>query len=393
MSGKHKFEALDGLRGVLALAVALHHFPLYSHFSMSSIVQTAGVAVDFFFVLSGFVITHASLSDLTSIRGLGIFALRRLGRLWPLHVTMLFALVALEAAKLAFMRETGIGARFAAFDPNGGHSIASIWTNVLMIHSLDIHDKWTWNAPSWSISAEFYCYLLFASIAVATPKHLTPITACVAALCGLFFAFVGPDIDVSFQYGFIRCICGFFIGHCVYRVWRASSGPLKVPSGWELGCVLLIATFPSMAQFQHFSILVPLLLAIPVWVFAHQQGVISKLLLSRPLQYLGLLSYSIYLDHQVIVDIIKRALLVIEGIMHATISSTGRSIDGVEGDFFTLGNAWIGDTVTICFLASVVGLAAVTYRFVERPGRDYFNGLARRLRTAPSKTIALRVQE
>jgi peptidoglycan/LPS O-acetylase OafA/YrhL len=88
-----RFRALDGLRGVFALAVVTLHCNVYGYFYDLPIVRSAYLAVDFFFVLSGFVISHASMHRLGSFRALGTFVIRRFERVWPLHAVMLACFV------------------------------------------------------------------------------------------------------------------------------------------------------------------------------------------------------------------------------------------------------------------------------------------------------------
>ena len=154
-----RFKALDGLRGLCALTVALLH--LYNHMQIAPprFIGNSFALVDFFFVLSGFVLAHAFFEDLAANGEGGLFMLRRIGRLYPLHFFMLMLFLAIEIAKyigLAPRRDHG-GAPFAAET-----TPASLASNLLLMQSLGLHDKVSWNFPSWSISVEFYVNLLFA---------------------------------------------------------------------------------------------------------------------------------------------------------------------------------------------------------------------------------------
>ena len=84
-----RFQALDSWRGVCALLVAATHFHIDSHVYTNAFLRHAGLFVDFFFVLSGFVITHAYGRKLASPDNVREFVIRRFGRLWPLHAVML----------------------------------------------------------------------------------------------------------------------------------------------------------------------------------------------------------------------------------------------------------------------------------------------------------------
>lgn len=373
----HKFDALDGLRGVLALMVAVHHLPLLSHFYDVPNIRTAEVAVDFFFVLSGFVITHASLPTLTSWKAGGIFALRRFGRLWPLHVAVLLGFILNELLKLAVTNGANVSGKFAAFAPDSAQTLTSIPTNLLLIQGMGIHDRLTWNYPSWSISVEFYTYLLFAFIAISAGKRLLlPILIVAIVACGVFFLVAGP-VDATYQFAFFRCVSGFFIGHVVYRLWEHTKGrPLIAPKVFEAACVILLLVFPCLPYFRHFTVLTPILLAIPIWVFAHQSGPVSAALASRPLQYLATLSYSIYITHALVLLFLKRGLYMYEKLGHVQFAYPFTSPEGVEYYLFKVGNAWVMDLLTIVYVAVVIIVAHVATKTIENQGRRYFNSLA-----------------
>ncbi len=95
-SGSHRFGVLDGWRGIAALAVALYHFRFYSHIGLSSFLLSAYLFVDFFLVLSGFVIAYTYGDRLARWGDVAEFAIRRFGRLWPLHAAVLMMLLLLE---------------------------------------------------------------------------------------------------------------------------------------------------------------------------------------------------------------------------------------------------------------------------------------------------------
>src|SRR6266498_3136223 len=95
-----RFDALDGWRGVCACFVVLFHFHGYSPIYSSPLVRHSYLFVDFFFVLSGFVIAWNYAERLGSWPEVRRFLLLRLGRVYPLHVFMLFCFLAYETAKL-----------------------------------------------------------------------------------------------------------------------------------------------------------------------------------------------------------------------------------------------------------------------------------------------------
>ena len=81
-----RFHVLDAWRGIAALLVALERLHAHGVFYSLPFVRNSYLFVDFFFVLSGFVIAHAYADKITDARSALTFALRRFGRLWPLHI-------------------------------------------------------------------------------------------------------------------------------------------------------------------------------------------------------------------------------------------------------------------------------------------------------------------
>src|SRR5512141_2294033 len=93
------FQALDGWRGLCACLVALFHFHGYSPVYSWDVIRNSYLFVDFFFVLSGFVIAWNYSSRLGSAVEVKQFLVLRVGRLYPLHIFMLFLFLAWETAK------------------------------------------------------------------------------------------------------------------------------------------------------------------------------------------------------------------------------------------------------------------------------------------------------
>src|SRR5437899_2287510 len=152
----NRFEALDGWRGVCASLVVLFHFHGHSPIYSSGLVRGSYLFVDFFFVLSGFVIAYNYARRLGDWPGVKRFLILRCGRVYPLHLFMLMCFVAYETLRLAEKPDAFTG-------PN---SPAAVVSNVLLLQSMGVHDHLTWNGPSWSISTEWWTYVVFALVCV-----------------------------------------------------------------------------------------------------------------------------------------------------------------------------------------------------------------------------------
>src|ERR1700761_6810746 len=213
---KAHFKVLDSWRGIAALLVSLFHLNLYSVIYPLDFVRNAYLFVDFFFVLSGFVITYSYGDRLKTLGDLGTFAIKRFGRLWPLHVVVLLAFVAVESAK-AVLAARGTSFYLPPF--TRANTLATIPVNLVFGQSFGLVQHLTWNAPSWSICAEFWTYLVFATVLVASSTWFagfrfaeTTLVLIVLTLSVLILVlFAKSGIDASYDLGFARCLYGFLV--------------------------------------------------------------------------------------------------------------------------------------------------------------------------------------
>lgn len=383
------FGVLDSWRGVAALLVALFHLNVLSPIYSLHFVRNSYLFVDFFFVLSGFVITHSYGHRLGTLEDAGRFVMRRLGRLWPLHAVVLIAFIIVEGGRAI---STARGASFANPPFTGATSLHSILTNLLFGQSLGIEQQLTWNPPSWSICAEFWTYLIFASALLAGATWLRRIRFASEYLLGALLAgsacilvlFARHGIDATYDLGVVRCIYGFTAGHLTYRLWQATSGVRFKTGLLEVAVVIAIAIYVSLAGRTFISFLAPLMFAAVVFVFAFEAGPISSLMLNRGSVWLGRISYSIYMWQAFIIfNFVDRAVAALEKVTGRTFTTTA-PVDAVRGMDAGKLIAFDGQIVpilaTLVFVALVIAVATASYYLIEMPGQRLFARLARGLR-------------
>jgi hypothetical protein len=386
---KIHFGVLDSWRGVAALLVALFHLNILSPIYSLHFVRNSYLFVDFFFVLSGFVISYSYGDRLGTLEGAGRFMMRRLGRLWPLHAVVLAAFVVVEGGRAI---STARGASFVNPPFTGATSFHSILTNLLLGQSLGIEGQLTWNPPSWSICAEFWTYLIFASALLAGATWLRRIRFATEFLlvvlligsAGILVLFARHGIDATYDLGIIRCIYGFVVGHLTYRLWQATSGVRLKTALLEVVVVIAVAVYVSLAGRTFYSFLAPLMFAAVVFVFAFEQGPISGLMLNRGSVWLGRISYSIYMWQAFIIfNFIDRAVAVLEKVTGRTFTTTA-PIDAVSGMDAGKLIAFDGYVVpilaTLFFVGLVIAVASASNYLIEMPGQRLFARIARGLR-------------
>ena len=379
-----RFLALDSWRGVCAVLVALYHINVIGgmytgHFRSAAVINNAFLFVDFFFVLSGFVIAHSAIGKLNCAADIVPFLIRRFGRVWPLHMAVLAAFIGHELLKV-YARRHGIATDTQPFAKN--RSLPAIFTNILLVHSVGVHAQLKWNPPSWSISVEFYTYVVFSLLLVAWRRHLAVLSALVAALAAIVVAeFSKYNIQTTVQFGFFRCLYGFFVGVLTYLLYRTGRLPALAEqpraTAWEILVVATAAIFVMRANNGTLSLFAPLIFGATVYVFSSERGMMSKLLLTRPFRAAGERSYSIYMTHALI--LIATADLVRTVQRHF---GAERHIDAiVEGKhrvLLYLGNDWLCDAMVVFFLITLCAVSSITYSYIENPARIYFNNIAYR---------------
>lgn len=374
-----RFVVLDGWRGICALLVALAHADFLGHFYEWGLVRNGHLFVDFFFVLSGFVIAHAYSERIGSWRGFANFAVRRIGRLWPLHIALLLAFIAIEIV-LLIAQSRGLLAGFRpAFTDSS--PVAAIPTNVLLIQALGMHDFPTFNRPSWSISTELYGNLLLGLIWMLLPSRRALLAALVVAALSAVavFTFSPAYLRTVVGVAFFRCLYGLMIGYLIYEFLRRTiGGRLPAASLVEIACLTIVAAYVWSAGETVWTMAAPLIFGAAILVFAREEGVISRLLRSAPFVRLGEWSYSIYMVHYLILTFIAVAVRMAEPTLGMTIAQP-IDVGGATIKLITAGGRTAMDVMAILYLAIVVAVAAGTYRLIEVPTRDRFNGWARRL--------------
>ena len=266
---KRHFRVLDGWRGVAALFVAVFHLDLYSAIYSLDFIRNAYLFVDFFFVLSGFVITYSYADRLKTLDDLGAFAIRRLGRLWPLHAVILLAFVAAEGAKAVMAAR---GASFYLPPFTGTNSLDTIPMNLVFGQSFGFVQHLTWNPPSWSICAEFWTYLVFATFLVSSSTWLarfrfaaTSLIAIILAGCvSILVLFAQHGMDASYSLGFVRCLYGFLVGHLTYRLFRATPKAMFDVKLLEWAMLVIIVAYVAQAGRTGYSFFAPTVFALVV---------------------------------------------------------------------------------------------------------------------------------
>jgi len=373
-----RFGVLDGWRGVAALLVALDRLAVHGVLHGLPLLTHSYLFVDFFFVLSGFVVTHAYLDRLKDGNSTVAFAIRRFGRLWPLHAALLALFVAFEAVRW-WLAARGTALEAAPF--TGGNAPSTILPNLMFLQGLGLYDHLTWNQPSWSISTEFWTYLVFALVCLTARSRLTIVSGVIVAVSLFLVGLLSPDaMNATNDYGLPRCLAGFFAGSLTYRLWRAmrarTEATVRRRAGMlEPALVLAAGAFVWFAGVTPASLAAPIVFAALVYVFAFEAGPVSRVMDTRPFHALGAWSYSIYMVAYFVALMFERAL---NTLARGTSLVRIDTVQGIEGARrgFVVELPFAGDLVVLAYATVVVVVSWLTYRTVEAPARRLFNRLA-----------------
>ena len=291
------FDALTGLRGLASIWVALGH--LYG--AKGFLIASSGLGVDIFFVLSGFIISHAHAQDFDgrySARKFLRFIGLRLSRVYPLHIVTTLALLPMVVLP-------GFLERFHPNAFSGLNFVANIflvqsWT-FFLIPAEYRGPGWSWNVPSWSLSVEWLVYLLFPLTFIVVSKFRSPrilIALAIAAIATLLITLSIYFGELSGgglgKPGMLKGLAEFTCGIILFRL-RQLSPDFK--SFAERYCSLTALIFVAVASLETYNPISIFALILIVPGLAESNGLFSKLCSHPAVRYFGDISFSIYLCH------------------------------------------------------------------------------------------------
>lgn len=340
-NGSGYLPHIDGLRGISVVLVVLYH-------AWPDALPGGFIGVDVFFVISGFLITRLLLQEIGEGRfSYGGFLVRRLRRLWPT-----FALVGAISLGLGFIVLDADGFRALAEAMIAGTLLSSNWYFYFETDYFNDTLGANFLLHTWSLSVEEQFYLVYPLVLLALATAKRALWPGVGVIWLLSFGLSVQAATASSD------PADFFATHL--RVWELATGALGyglVRSGWPasvsdvartmLAAFGLLTVFVGAlfieggARFPGWIALMPTLGALAAIVFGGTatSTTIGRLLEYRPLVFVGLTSYALYLWHWPLLQAV-------------------RAIDPSPSD------GLVALVLFVAFLASVV-----SYRHIETPIR------------------------
>lgn len=279
-----RLPLLDGLRGMAAIAVVFHHEP--GMYGSHGLLPRAYLAVDFFFMLSGFVLTLAYERRLQSGLRAALFMWQRVARLWPVLAV-----------------GVGIGAIGAVIAGTGAISLAHLALGLVLLPWVRPgHRLYELNGPQWSLTFEL---LANAAHALVLQRLGNRALGGVALVCGAVLVWQGRhwgslasgDMAHNWWGGFARVGFSYVVGVLIGRCWQLGRGKREVRwwlAALPLPLILLTAPLWPLSAAWGDSLAVLVLMPPALWLAA-QTELPDRVALW--FDRLGQISYPIYAIH------------------------------------------------------------------------------------------------
>jgi len=354
--------------------------PVNSYVLSFPVVQHAYLFVDFFFVLSGFVIASRYQDAIASGRTrVADFLTLRLGRLYPLHLFTLLLMMAIYTY-VGSAPDAAIGLHAAPIDTK----ISSLLVNIFLVQGLHTTPVATWNHPSWSVSTEFATYVVYALLWKTLKQWTWFATAFIIVAAPIAIAVLVGHMDTTFSWGILRSLLGFALGATMFNALRSEAGQGIVArvrrnpaTAIEIAVLVVIGVFVAQPDHTMLTIAAPFVFAVAVLVFSGGYGAVSGLLASRLFRHVGTISYSVYLLHQPLQEL----FMVCAVWCYATLGwSWMLAVDPTAPRFSLGASAPVGDAITAVMLIVLLAASTLTWRFVETPCRSWVRARVKQAR-------------
>jgi peptidoglycan/LPS O-acetylase OafA/YrhL len=287
MTPQFRYEALDGMRGIAAIGVLIFHLSILG----IRVGDHGYLAVDFFFILSGFVLSHAYTDRLTTIQ-FGSFLRQRIIRIIPLSILGLL-----------------IGSSYFLLRYLTQHSSLYSLEDILLATVLNaalIPKPWTTSAPTdtifpsntplWSLSLEMFVNILWFGLLYKARTITLVFIVVLSALFLIIFTAYENTADLGATWptycgGIARVMFGFFMGALL---WRHRPKPVKGKIYTLVPIITLIATLMSPNWGVLFDLLAIMLLFPMIVLMASSSNFSPKI---SCLRFAGDISYPLYVIH------------------------------------------------------------------------------------------------
>ena len=289
----NRINKLDGLRGLFALFVVLFHLNKNNapQFIVDNFfVRESYIFVDFFFILSGYVITLTYNERLNTSKDLLTFIKKRFIRLYPL---LLFS---------TLMYWGFVHPHFS------NHNIWLALDTLMLTNATPILSSGIgMNYPSWSISSEMISYLFFGLSSTIAIQKRKPFLLAILTIGSFILLASQQNYFQTGTFGFVRGLACFNLGYFIY-IMASKKILLSNQTEWiVLIAIIILMHYHYTASITNplgiilLQFLIPFAFATSILVLIKTNGFLSHLLETKPFLFLGKISYSVYLNHAFVI--------------------------------------------------------------------------------------------
>jgi len=351
---QQRFLVLDSFRGLFAVFVVLYHMNIVNSITTTDFFRGSWLFVEFFFVLSGFVLTHGYINK--KHNSFKKFFLARVFRIFPLHIFILLIFLIFELIKFVAYKK---GIVFGVVPFTGAGAIDEIIPNLLLIHAwTGLTEAYSFNFPSWSISIEFYMYMIFFVTLLLTRYRIVAWMVITSVMLTLVFTETNLPVDEV-----KRGMSSFFAGCLTYVVFSKLGVKrlgFYISSGLEvLALMMIIFLVSANGHYSQFTTV--LVFCFTILLYSFELGVLSQYFKKAPFVLLGKLSYSVYMVHAVILAAFMYVLVFIHKVTNIALAPM---IDGRRAMDF--GHEYINNIVVLIIVLVIVLCANFTNKYIER---------------------------
>lgn len=312
--------------------------------------------VEFFFILSGFVLTHSY--GKYKVVSFKTFVFRRFARLYPLHLVMLFVVTFIEVGK--YVAWNSYGFAFSEIPFTGRFEPSEFIPNLLLLQSwTSVTNPLSFNFVSWSISIEFYLYIIFYLIICLFLSNKFIIFLSIFIL-GLLLRVTESTILVQEVVRGLTCFFGGGITYLVFIRYRKNISLSR--NNWTIieSFTLLLVVSTVSSRFPYRDVVLTFLYFWTIFVFAYEAGYFSKILSKKLFRRLGDYSYSIYMIHPSILFVLTSILMLAN---RKTELDLVPIVDGRR--FLDIGGIIPNNLMVILTLILTVTISHFTFKYIE----------------------------
>ena len=340
-------RSLEGLRFLSSSAIVMYHFVPYVVTVRS--LEKLGIAVDLFFVISGIVIANHHAGKVSGPLEYFEFMKRRLARIYPLHLATLTFYVGIGLLLILGLIHVAEPAKY---------DFAELLPNLLLAHAWTPNSVISFNYVSWSISAEFFVYLLFPAILWVVgrgiPLGLCAVGLALAMAIAISHMVLNVDlVNLNWRLGIVRALPSFAFG-VFLSCYRVEISRLLGTAAWRVGFHTLLAlTVVLVIAGASNYVLLACVYGVVGCAFVCDLSNQRTFASWGPLSSLGPLTYSIYMLHPVVATVLLAAVLP-----------------------KLLGGSRVAMVAAVCVSTiATLALAVISYRYFEEPLRRRINGM------------------